>query len=268
MIILISLAACGMSEEEQAWNEIYGHLKEDAAKDGVDLDALIASEQADYEQRHNEYLKDRAEAQDFQAKVAPLLDEIETVYAAYKAATASADIVSTAEEFNELYREYMALAEDAPDSVQNLLTKLDHRIRRRADIPECIYRIKAVYADFTDKESFSEAWCYYDLEENNAYIALIADRNIQILKMDGTLCKIDLSSVVTDSTAYISPIGVTDSHFLLYTIDNADYLYFEFPLDGTTATGKKTDRTASAYKQWWFTDIESFIQAEMRVRWV
>lgn len=48
MILLLSLAACGKSEEEQAQNEIYEHMKEEAAEDGVDLDALIASEQAAY----------------------------------------------------------------------------------------------------------------------------------------------------------------------------------------------------------------------------
>lgn len=77
MILLLSLAACGKSEEEQAQNEIYEHMKEEAAEDGVDLDALIASEQAAYEERHEEYLEEREEAQDFQTKVDPLLNEIE-----------------------------------------------------------------------------------------------------------------------------------------------------------------------------------------------
>ena len=275
MILLLSLTACGKSEEEQAQNEIYEHMKEEAAEDGVDLDALIASEQAAYEERHEEYLEEREEAQDFQTKVDPLLNEIETAYAAYKAATSSADIISTAEAFNDLYNEYMALAEQAPDSVQDMVTQLDHRIRRRADIAECIYMIKAAYADFADKESFYEAWCYYSLEENNAYIALIGiDEttyvidDIQILKTDGTICKIDLSSVVTDTTSYISPMGVVDGLFLLNTVDNADYLYFAFDLNGSTATGTKSDLTAGTYSEWWFNNnMESFNMEEMGVYW-
>ena len=77
MILLLSLAACGKSEEEYAQNEIYEHMKEEAAEDGVDLDALIFSEQAAYEERHEEYLEEREEAQDFQTKVDPLIDVID-----------------------------------------------------------------------------------------------------------------------------------------------------------------------------------------------
>ncbi len=268
MVMLLSLAACGKSQEEKAQNEIYEHLKQEAAEDGVDLDALIASEQAASEKRFEESQEKREQRQAFQSKVDPLLNELETVYNAYKAATDSKEIIATAKAFNALYRQYMALQEEAPDSAQNLVTQLNRRIRRGTEIAECIYMIKAAYADFADKESFYEAWCYYDLEENNAYIALIGEGDIQILKTDGTLCKIELSSVVTDSTAFVSPIGVTDSSFLLYTIDNADYLYFFFSLDGTTATGNKTTVNTSEYSQWWFNNnLESFTMEEMWKNW-
>lgn len=274
MILLFSLAACGKSEEEQAQNEIYEHMKEEAAQDGIDLDALLASEQAAYEERHQEFLEEQAQAQDFQAaRVAPLLDELEAAYGAYWAATTSADMISTGKAFKNLYAEYVALEEEGPSSLQGLLTQLERRIGRRVDLAECIYMIKAAYADFADKEAFHEAWCHYNLEENNAYIALIGiDEtsyvidDIQILKTDGSICKIDLSDIVTESTSYIQPMGIVGENFMLYTIDNADYLYFEFPIDGAVATGTKSESAPVTYKQFWFDSMEEFVLAEKRVR--
>ena len=274
MIMLLSLAACGKSGEEQAKNEIYEHMKEEAAQDGIDLDALIASEQAAYEEHHQEFLEEQAQAQDFQtAKIDPLLDELEAAYGAYRAATTSADIISAGKAFKELYAEYVALAEEGPSSLQGLLKQLERRIGRRVDLAECIYMIKAAYADFADKEAFREAWCHYNLEENNAYITLVGidETNyviddIQILKTDGSVCKIDLSDIVTESTSYIYPMGIVGENFMLYTIDNADYLYFEFPLSGTIATGTKSESASVTYDQFWFDSMEEFIRAEKRVR--
>lgn len=274
LLLLLPMTACGQSEEEQAQNEIYNHLKEEAAADGVDLDALIASEQAAYEERHEEYLDERAQAQEFQVEIGPMLDKLETAYNAYKAAVTSAEIISTAENFNTLYNEYMDFAKSAPDSAMDPITQMDQRISRRAAIAECIYKIKAVYADYTDKGSFNEAWCYYNLAENHAYIALIGlDEttgmmdDIQVLKTDGSICEIDLSSVVTDTTSVIGTLGVHNDSLLLYTIANADYYYFEFPLAGSTATGTESSLTASTSSEWWFTDMESFISEEMYKRW-
>ena len=56
--------------------------------------------------------------------------------------------------------------------------------------------------------------------------------------------------------------------FLLNTIDNADYLYFAFDLNGSTATGTKSDLTAGTYSEWWFNNnMESFNMEEMGVYW-
>lgn len=265
--LMFFLSACDHSCKSQARNEIYEHMKLEAAADGVDLDALIASEQAAYEERHEEYLDERAKTQAFLQKIEPLLDEIETAFTAYKAARHSAEIISTAESYNNLYREYMSLSEQEPDFTTTLYSQLNRRIRRTASIPECIYLIKAAYADFADKESYLENWCYYNLEENNAYIALRSQTDFLILKMDGSLCRIDLSTVITESTSYIQPLGVANSHLLLYTIDNADYLYFEFPLHGTTAAGIRSSRNSTEYTEWWFDSFESFIMTEMNTLW-
>lgn len=213
-----------------------------------------------------------APVQNSKATVDALLDAMEAAYTAYREATASADIISTAKVFNGLYREYLALAEDKPSSLGSMLTKLNRRIGRKTEIPECIYLIKAAYAGFADKASFAEAWCYYDLEENNAYIALIgideatyiAD-DIRILKTDGSVCRIDLSSVVTDRTSYVQPYGMSKELFLLNIADNADYLYFTFRLDSATATGARVSEAAGTYRQFWFTDMESFLMEEKRI---
>lgn len=273
MIMVLSQAACGKSEEEQARNEIYEHMKAEAAADGVDLDALIASEQAAYEERHQEFLEEQAQAQDFQARVAPLLDGLEVAYNAYREATTSAEMISTGKAFKDLYAEYVALAEEGPSSLSAMLTQLESRIGRRMDLAECIYMIKAAYADFADKEAFHEAWCNYNVEENNAYIALVGiDEatyvidDIQILKTDGSVCKIDLSSVVTESTSLIQPVGIVGENFMLYTVDNADYLYFEFPLDGSVATGIRSESASVTYDQFWFDSMEEFIRAEKYVK--
>ena len=48
-----ALVGCGKSEEKAA-DEIADHVREEAAADGVDIDKMIAGEQAGYEERQAE----------------------------------------------------------------------------------------------------------------------------------------------------------------------------------------------------------------------
>ena len=263
--LLLSLAACGMSEAQRARNEIYSHLKAEAALDGVDLDALIASEQAAYEQRHEEFAQQQAQAQDRQAQAAPLLEGLETAYNTYKTATAGTDIRAAGERFNALFAEYMALAQDYA-SDQSLRRQLEQRTRRRTELPACVYRIKAAYADFTEKNAFHEAWCYFSLEADTAYVTLVGiDENtglindLRVLREDGTVCTLELGSVVTANTSYIQPQGMVDGQLLLNTIANADFHYYTFPLEGATAVGTEIEDGANNWSQFWFNNnLESF----------
>ncbi len=263
--LLLSLAACGMSEEERARNEIYSHLKAEAALDGVDLDALIAAEQAASQERHEQFAQQQAQAQDRQAQAEPLLEGLEEAYNTYKSATAGADIRAAGERFNALFAEYMALAQDYA-SDQSLRRQLEQRTRRRTELPACVYRIKAAYADFSEKNAFHEAWCYFSLEADTAYVTLVGiDENtglindLRVLREDGTVCTLELSSVVTANTSYIHPMGVADGQLLVNTIANADYHYFTFALDGNTAVGTEIEDGANNWSQFWFNNnLESF----------
>ena len=94
---------------------------------------------------------------------------------------------------------------------------------------ESVYEVKAAYLEFAGRDQYNEGWIYYSDEVNSAYIVLAGRdeatyliNEMVILKSDGSICKLDLASVMTKTTSMVEPLNFTGDAYLLFTVDNAD----------------------------------------------
>lgn len=251
----------GKSEEEKAMDEIASHMIDEAAEDGVDLDKLLEEEYASYEERHAENVKEMEERKDFALQKEEAAKKPISAYEAYKNAATSEDIIAKAKEYNEAYEEYLKLADGDPEK-ENILLSYLRNINpdlKNTKILESIYEIKAAYVDFAEKENYDEARFYYNLEEDSAYIALTgmdeatyAIDEILVLKRDGSVCEIDLESVMTPTTSLIQPLGFEENSYIIFTVDNAEYKYWEFDINDSIAKGTATTTDTTTYTEHWF----------------
>lgn len=256
-----ALTGCGKSEEEKAMDEMASHMIDEAAADGVDLEKMLEEEYEAYEERHEQNLKEMEERKEVALAREEAVKKPLAAFEAYMNATTGKDIIANAKEYNKAYDEYLKLANG--DSVQegSFLTYLGNQNinYKRTKIAESVYEVKAAYADFTEKAKYEEARFYYNTEEDVAYIALTGiDSNtgaideILVLNRDGSTCKIDLSSITTNTTSYLMPLGFVGDKYIINTVDNADYKYWEFNVSGKTSKGVSTSTSTVTTNEHWF----------------
>lgn len=102
-----ALVGCGKSEEKAA-DEIAEHIKDEAAADGVDIDKMIAEEQAGYEERQAEAMDKSAAQQEMYAFAEEKFPELESAYNAYLATKSSSEVRPAADAYNKAYETYEA----------------------------------------------------------------------------------------------------------------------------------------------------------------
>lgn len=95
------------------------------------------------------------------------------------------------------------------------------------EIPNYISRLKEVYAKMYTEE-YSEAYCYYNVEESNAYIVLLQRgaitgivENILVLRKDGTTNQFSLSGYISTGTQDISVRGISNGEIKI-AVNNQD----------------------------------------------
>jgi hypothetical protein len=252
---------CGKSEEEKAMDEMASHMIEEAAEDGVDLEKLLEEEYEAYEERHEENMKELEEHNDFAALMQEEVKKPVSAWEAYMASTTSEDIIANAKEYNNAYDAYLKLADNDQTTEGSLLTHLANMNpnQKRTKINESVYKIKAAYVDFNEKDNYNEAWFYYNTEEDTAHIVFqgmdettYAVNELLVLNGDGSTCEIDLASVTTDSTSLIQSLGFIGDTYYIFTVDNAEYRYWEFDVSGKTAAGVSTATSTVTSNEHWF----------------
>ena len=254
------LTGCGKTEEEKAMDEMASHILEEAAADGVDLEKVLEEEYKAYEERHEQNMKELEEKKEFALKKEEAVKEPVSAYQAYMNSTTSQDIISNAEKYNEAYDKYLELADGDQETVNQLVNYLEGQNNlKRTKINESVYRLKAAYVDFNEKDKYSEAWFYYNTDEDTAHIVFqgmdsktYMVNEILVLNGDGTTCEIDLSSVMTDTTSLVQSLGFVGNTYYIFTVDNADYKYWEFDVSGATASGVSTSNSTVTSNEHWF----------------
>ena len=254
------LTGCGKSEEEKAMDEMASHIIEEAAADGVDLKKVLEEEYKAYEERHEQNMKELEEKKEFALEKEEAVKEPVSAYQAYMNSTTSQDIIANAEKYNEAYDKYLELADGDQETVNQLVNYLEGQNNlKRTKINESVYRLKAAYVDFNEKDKYSEAWFYYNTDEDTAHIVFqgmdsetYAVNEILVLNGDGSTCEIDLSSVMTDTTSLVQSLGFVENTYYIFTVDNADYKYWEFDVSGATASGVSTSNSTVTSNEHWF----------------
>ena len=254
------LTGCGKTEEEKAMDEMASHILEEAAADGVDLEKVLEEEYKAYEERHEQNMKELEEKKEFALKKEEAVKEPVSAYQAYMNSTTSQDIIANAEKYNEAYDKYLELADGDQETVNQLVNYLEGQNNlKRTKINESVYQLKAAYVDFNEKDKYSEAWFYYNTDEDTAHIVFqgmdsetYMVNEILVLNGDGTTCEIDLSSVMTDSTSLVQSLGFVGNTYYIFTVDNADYKYWEFDVSGATASGVSTSNSTVTSNEHWF----------------
>lgn len=254
------LTGCGKSEEEKAMDEMASHIIEEAAADGVDLNKVLEEEYKAYEERHEQNMKELEEKKEFALEKEEAVKEPVSAYQAYMNSTTSQDIIANAEKYNEAYDKYLELADGNQETVNQLVNYLEGQNNlKRTKINESVYRLKAAYVDFNEKDKYSEAWFYYNTDEDTAHIVFqgmdsetYAVNEILVLNGDGSTCEIDLSSVMTDTTSLVQSLGFVGNTYYIFTVDNAEYKYWEFDVSGATASGVSTSTSTVTSNEHWF----------------
>ena len=254
------LTGCGKTEEEKAMDEMASHILEEAAADGVDLKKVLEEEYKAYEERHEQNMKELEEKKEFALEKEEAVKEPVSAYQAYMNSTTSQDIIANAEKYNEAYDKYLELADGNQETVNQLVNYLEGQNNlKRTKINESVYRLKAAYVDFNEKDKYSEAWFYYNTDEDTAHIVFqgmdsktYMVNEILVLNGDGTTCEIDLSSVMTDTTSLVQSLGFVENTYYIFTVDNADYKYWEFDVSGATASGVSTSNSTVTSNEHWF----------------
>lgn len=254
------LTGCGKTEEEKAMDEMASHIIEEAAADGVDLKKVLEEEYKAYEERHEQNMKELEEKKEFALEKEEAVKEPVSAYQAYMNSTTSQDIIANAEKYNEAYDKYLELADGNQETVNQLVNYLEGQNNlKRTKINESVYRLKAAYVDFNEKDKYSEAWFYYNTDEDTAHIVFqgmdsetYAVNEILILNGDGSTCEIDLSNVMTDTTSLVQSLGFVGNTYYIFTVDNAEYKYWEFDVSGATASGVSTSTSTVTSNEHWF----------------
>ena len=254
------LTGCGKSEEEKAMDEMASHIIEEAAADGVDLNKVLEEEYKAYEERHEQNMKELEEKKEFALEKEEAVKEPVSAYQAYMNSTTPQDIIANAEKYNEAYDKYLELADGNQETVNQLVNYLEGQNNlKRTKINKSVYQLKAAYVDFSEKDRYSEAWFYFNTDEDTAHIVFqgmdsetYAVNEILVLNGDGSTCEIDLSSVMTDSTSLVQSLGFVGNTYYIFTVDNAEYKYWEFDVSGATASGVSTSTSTVTSNEHWF----------------
>lgn len=271
LMLMSALTACGKSEEEQAYNEVWEHMQSEAAEDGVDLEALMESEYAASQQRQSEYTQQQEAVQDLQSQVEAMIPSLIAAYDRYTAATTGSDIIAAAEEFNSLYADCMTLADDTQTGLIDTLFR--QNAVHRNPIQECVYRGKATLADANISADYTEGFFYF-LPETNTFVFVFSKYNDAyqleslVLKQDGSMYNLDFSAIRAMNPSSYSAGAPHGSDLIVGVVANADWLQFAFPLDDPTSTGVLVDYDVPEieYTVWqlWGANLDEFNATEAR----
>lgn len=116
------ITGCGKSEEEKAADEIADHIRDEASKDGVDIDKMLEEEQAQYEEQYENEMDEVERLNQAKTELGDFAEEkmsaLASIYNEYKDAKFEEDEAKTQEladnikaEFDSYKAEYDELSE-------------------------------------------------------------------------------------------------------------------------------------------------------------
>lgn len=267
LAMLTLMTACGKSEEEQALDEIRSHIYEEAAADGVDLDALLESEYAASQERVEQFDQEQAKKQDLAAQVDALMPQIAAVCETYNSASTPAEIIAAAEEFNKLHESCIALAGTNTGYKSLVANKLWENTGRRNRIEEAVYLGKAALTGANISSDYTDVYFYFQPETNDSKFLCTRqneahEQEILVLSQNGDIYIPDLSAIKAMDPSTYYAYNLTEDSLIVEVIVNADWRKFEFLLNDPASTGTEIDFTQpdTEYTIWnlWAPTLDEF----------
>ena len=201
MMVLGGLAGCGKSEEEKAMDEIAEHLRDEAAKDGVDLDNMVSEEA----EKYNSELEagNKAIANENEFKESLKNNEIALIkekYEIYLNATDSETAKKAAEELNKAYDEYLNAAIGEYISEQGAYELLKRNDIYAGKVTDSELQTRVNYLDNCYGKNYNKIK-FFDDDNENISILMYNETDDQIVSdvalvfPDGKVLTPDLSSI-------------------------------------------------------------------------
>lgn len=202
MMVLGGLAGCGKSEEEKAMDEIAEHLRDEAAKDGVDLDNMVSEEA----EKYNSELEagNKAIANENEFKESLKNNEIALIkekYEIYLNATDSETAKKAAEELNKAYDEYLNAAIGEYISEQGAYELLKRNDIYAGKVTDSELQTRVNYLDNCYGKNYNKIK-FFDDDNENISILMYNETDDQIVSdvllvyPDGTVLTPNLSGII------------------------------------------------------------------------
>ena len=142
----------------------------------------------------------------------------------------------------------------------------------KKEIPDYVLKLREVYSKLYTEE-YTEAYCYYSVEEQNAYIVLlqhgvISDivENILLLRGDGTSYQLSLGGYITTDTQDISVRGISSGEIKIAVNNIEETNIYTFSIEDTQEA--EATYAGSLYKSFLFDiTVEEFDNKIAEVEW-
>lgn len=221
------LTGCGKSDEEKAADEIADHLREEAAEDGVDLDAMIQAEMDAYEEGQKEFENEQAAKSEFNAALAEKYDgKLGELKAKYDASTDPSEIEEIAKEYNELLSEKAQDYYDYYEAQYWGSVREDNYILRRDYFAKMAYF--GVYQEYKDQYNRMDVYSTSEAIKEDGSKALIDDtsNSVIVLRNEDEYSNADKILIIKNGTDVIEmDTSDVDGQYLdVYQIDESEII--------------------------------------------
>ncbi len=254
LLVLFVFTGCGSgkSEAEKAVEEFGRQIKEEAAKDGVDLAEMLKQEKAASESRMASKSEIREAKQAVKAELDAQYDpQLQEEFDALIAASTAEDTLAHGSRYNELIEERNALGKAADVSWGG---KSNYVALDASYISKAMFLSTTEYRDWEYKVFCRSASSFSSSAEDRIMLVFGDDKGtgswkeLVFVKEDGSVCKLDLGSIFEPGSS-ISIDTVSESAVQLCAIEHSDWNWYLFDIRGPEGvlTAKSTELSVEAY---------------------
>ena len=254
LLVLFVFTGCGSgtSEAEKAVEEFGRQMKEEAAKDGADLEEMLKQEKAASESRMASKSEIREAKQAVKAELDAQYDpQLQEEFDALIAASTPEDTLAHGRRYNELIEERNAQGKTADVSWGG---KSNYVALDASYISKAMFLSTSEYKDWEYKV-FCRSTGSFSNSDTDRIMLVYGDDNgtgnwkeLVFVKENGSICKLDLGSVFEPGSS-ISIETISETAIQLCVIEHSDWNWYLFNISGPEGvlTAKSTELSEEAY---------------------
>lgn len=272
ILLMVSLCSCNKTEADPDMEAFIAYVRQVAAETGVTAEELLESGYITFEQWQAGEISDLElmKDSDTSTQLEEFLSQIVLAYQDYLDASSSQDIIFSAEAFNELYSQCIALAVDVIQK-DVIASQIAERTGQSSQILQSIYLGKAALAGSDQVAEYTDVFFYYHPENpDSKFLCSRLNENneveIFILHNNGSSYAPDLTAIKALNPSYCAACDITESSLYVTASVNGEWLMFEFPLDDASSQGSEIpfEEITTEYLLWYLSEstLAGFHQKE------